>query len=38
MKKFRLRFVSHLSHQNQETFYSGSRRVFDINTAGMQGE
>lgn len=38
MKKFRLRFISHLSYQNQETFYSGSWRVFDINPADMQRE
>lgn len=38
MKKFRLRFVSHLSQQKQETFYSGSWRAFDINPADMQGE
>lgn len=38
MKKFRLRFISHLSYQNQETFYSGSWRVFDINPADIQRE
>lgn len=38
MEKFRLRFVSHLSHQKQETFYSGNWRAFDINPADMQGE